>query len=87
VQSPTSETCQELIARLSEFLDGELDPVLCEGIERHLATCAYCRTMVNTTRQTLRLYRMARASVPRSVHAHLVQALGSEQVGLFKEEN
>jgi anti-sigma factor RsiW len=76
MQSPTSETCRALIAQLSGFLDGELDAARCEKIERHLATCSYCRAIADTTQTMLALYHGAREDVPRSAHAHLLQVLG-----------
>ncbi|MEW5717655.1 MAG: zf-HC2 domain-containing protein [Chloroflexota bacterium] len=78
MQSPRSKTCQELIAQLSDFLDGELDAALCEKIERHLATCHACRVAADTLRKTIALYHGARVAVPREAHAHLVQVLGIE---------
>jgi anti-sigma factor RsiW len=79
MQPTVSQFCQELIAQLSGFLDGELDAALCQAIERHLATCRYCRVVVDTTEKTLLLYRDAPAeAVPRDVHAHLIKALGLE---------
>jgi len=65
-----------LIAQLSGFLDGELDAALYEKIERHLATCSYCRAIADTTQTMLALYHGAREDVPRSAHAHLLQVLG-----------
>ncbi len=80
MQVPLSKTCQELIAQLSDFLDGELDAALCEKIERHLATCDACRVATDTLRKTIALYHDRRVAVPREVHAHLIQALGLEQM-------
>lgn len=34
--------CEEAIAKLLEFLDGELDEIARRGIERHLETCREC---------------------------------------------
>lgn len=68
--------CQELIAQLSNFLDGELDPALCEKIEQHLAECPYCHTVADTVQTMLALYRGAPSAVPRETHAHLLQVLG-----------
>jgi anti-sigma factor (TIGR02949 family) len=76
MQNQISETCKELIAQMSDFLDGDLDAGLCEKIERHLAACPDCRTLADTLQKTLTLYRGARADMPRDAHAHLIQALG-----------
>jgi anti-sigma factor (TIGR02949 family) len=76
MQYPVSVTCQELIAQLSGFLDGDLDAALREKIERHLATCSDCHTLADTLQKTLALYRRAREDVPRRVHARLFRVLG-----------
>ncbi len=74
-----SETCKQLMAQLSNFLDGELDPALCEKIERHLATCPMCSIVVDTTKKTITLYRDApQQEIPTEVRQHLIQALGLE---------
>jgi anti-sigma factor RsiW len=80
MQSQISTTCRALLAELSGFLDGELDAALCEKIERHLATCHSCRVVADTMRKTIALYRGTRVAVSREVHAHLMRAVGLEQV-------
>jgi anti-sigma factor RsiW len=74
-----SETCQQLIAQLSSFLDGDLDPALCEKIELHLATCPVCPVVVDTTKKTIALYHDAPLPpLPPTVRQHLIAALGLE---------
>lgn len=34
--------CEVAVAKLLEFLDGELDEIARRGIERHLETCREC---------------------------------------------
>lgn len=71
-----SESCKQLIAQLSSFIDGELDPRLCEKIEQHLAMCDNCRTVIDTTRKTIALYRDAPPEkIPREVRQHLIEVL------------
>ncbi len=48
--------CKQLIHRLSEYLDGELDASLAEELERHLQHCEDCRVVVDTTRKTIEIY-------------------------------
>lgn len=50
-------TCEELLKILSDYIDGEIDPRLCEGLERHLANCKPCQVVVDTLRKTIILYR------------------------------
>jgi len=39
-----SMTCRELFERLSEYLDGELSPDICQEISRHMEGCAPAST-------------------------------------------
>lgn len=83
---PSTKTCQELIAQLSNFLDGELDAALCEKIEQHLAECSDCHTVAETVQTMLALYRGAPRELPRDAHAHLLQVLGLETKRAFDSE-
>jgi len=72
-----TETCKQLIALLTDFLEGELDAARCHQIEAHLATCPYCHAVVDTTLKTLALYHGApREPMPEQVKQHLVEVLG-----------
>jgi anti-sigma factor RsiW len=50
-----SEQCREVFARLSEYLDEELDPALCEAIDEHNADCAPCEAFLASLRKTVDL--------------------------------
>jgi anti-sigma factor RsiW len=52
-------TCQELVARLSDYIDGALDPALVGEVERHVATCHGCHVVLDTTQCTILLARAA----------------------------
>jgi anti-sigma factor RsiW len=49
--------CREILASLSEYIDAELDPSLCEEIEAHMAGCSPCVAFLNTLKKTVVLYR------------------------------
>lgn len=49
--------CQGLLAAVSDYIDGELDPRLCADLEAHLAGCADCRIVMDTMRKTVVVYR------------------------------
>lgn len=49
--------CHELLAGLSEYVDGSLQAELCQEIERHLRECNKCRVVVNTLKKTVELYQ------------------------------
>lgn len=49
--------CEELLARLNEYVDGGVDPAICESFEHHLAGCDPCKVVVDNIRQTITLYK------------------------------
>jgi anti-sigma factor RsiW len=68
------EGCIELFNRLSEFIDGELDPPHRELIERHLADCKACRICLSTLERTIALCRHSgRTPLPDGFSQRLAQ--------------
>jgi anti-sigma factor RsiW len=55
--SEPSHECRDLLARLSQYVDGELPPEECQLIEKHVADCQPCMALLDTLRRTLRLCR------------------------------
>ena len=49
--------CEELLAMLNEYVDGGVDPGVCEQFEHHLAGCNPCQVVVDNIRQTITLYK------------------------------
>ena len=49
--------CREYIADLNAYIDGEMDPTLCEEIEKHIGECRNCRLMVDSLKMTVKLCR------------------------------
>lgn len=49
--------CRELFAKLSEYIDDELDPANCDTIEAHLQKCEPCQACLATLKQTVALCR------------------------------
>jgi len=49
--------CDELIAVLSDYIDGTLDEATRQAAEEHLSTCHNCHLVLDTTQQTILLYR------------------------------
>ena len=47
--------CRDVLANLSDYVDGEVSFVLRKEIERHLARCRRCRVVLDTTRRTLKI--------------------------------
>ncbi|RJQ66538.1 MAG: zf-HC2 domain-containing protein, partial [Desulfobacteraceae bacterium] len=49
--------CRDLFARMSEYLDNELDGTVRRTIEQHLAQCRPCRVCLGTLQRTVSLCR------------------------------
>jgi anti-sigma factor RsiW len=48
-----SAACEAIFARLSEYLDEELDPTLCSELDTHMEGCAPCRAFLESLRRTV----------------------------------
>lgn len=73
------QECKEIFARLSEYLDQDLPPDVCEQIERHMAGCAPCEEFVESLRRTVDLFRehatgAAPGPLPERARAELLEA-------------
>jgi anti-sigma factor RsiW len=55
--------CRMMLTEISAYLDGELDPTVCDAIDRHCRECVRCASLVNDLRDTVGLCRQA-ASLP-----------------------
>ena len=49
--------CLAMFAKLSEYLDNELDALTCKDIEDHARDCIPCKACLETLRQTIGLCR------------------------------
>jgi predicted anti-sigma-YlaC factor YlaD len=64
--------CEELVAYLSDYIDGDLTQELRADAQEHLATCQNCRVVLDTTQQMIVLLRR---SGPRTIPIERRQAL------------
>jgi anti-sigma factor RsiW len=65
---PMSRECQEILAGISTYLDGDLEATACAAIEQHCQTCTRCAALVTGLRETVGLCRQAAtAPLPESV--------------------
>lgn len=68
--------CGHLLDELSDYVEGEASDERCTEIERHLADCGDCRVVVDTLRQTIRLYRsLPEPSLPADARERLYRSL------------
>ena len=49
--------CDELLAMLNDYVDGDIAPGLCDELEKHLAGCNPCQVVVDNIRKTITLYK------------------------------
>lgn len=68
--------CEELLLMLNEYVDGTLDPTVCDGFEQHLSGCNPCQIVVDNIRKTVTLYKAGETyEVPRAFSDRLHDAL------------
>jgi anti-sigma factor RsiW len=69
--------CKNLLASLSDYVDGSLNENLCSEIERHMAGCENCRVVVDSLRKTIYLYQVTSepSTVPDDVRQRLFSRL------------
>jgi len=68
--------CEELLATLNQYVDGDVDPGICEPFQEHLRGCNPCQIVVDNIRQTIRLYKAEEQyQLPPSLHERLSRVL------------
>lgn len=78
----TTMECREIFAQLSEYLDGELPPDVCEQISEHIEDCPPCVEFVESLKKTVGLCKgmaveseAAPRPLPEDLKARLMAAL------------
>jgi anti-sigma factor (TIGR02949 family) len=71
------KNCKDLLGSLSSYIDGDLDPQLCEELEKHLAGCTDCQVVLNTTKRTIDLVHapIEKPDLPEDVRERLFKRL------------
>ena len=68
--------CEELLAMLNDYVDGDIDPGVCDDLKRHLDGCNPCQVVVDNIRQTITLYKAGEVyPMPDEFRACLHQTL------------
>lgn len=49
--------CDELLRMLNDYVDGDIDPSICQEFEKHISGCNPCQVVVDTIQKTITLYR------------------------------
>ena len=76
----TRLACDDVMQRVTEYLDEALPPGAKGSFERHLAECVGCARYLQEIRQTVhRLGALPREPMPASMKVRLLRALHSRQ--------
>lgn len=74
--------CKELIEGLNGYLDGEAAPLVRAEVEEHIHACPGCRCLVDTCRQTIRVYRTHPVpELPAALHRRVMDRVRREKSG------
>lgn len=75
------EQCRKLLASLSDYVDGDLEEMICADIEQHMAGCENCRIVVDTLRKTVSLYQVTAEEpcLPTDVRQRLLRRLDLDE--------
>ncbi len=68
--------CKGVIRELSNYIDGDLDPVVKAELERHLGHCEDCTMIVDQTRKTIQIFCDSEpVELPGEVRSRLHESL------------
>lgn len=49
--------CEDLLRMLNDYVDGDIDPAVCDSFEEHLQDCNPCKVVVDNIRKSIKLYK------------------------------
>lgn len=69
--------CEEVLANISDYVDGDLAKDLCAKIELHMSECRNCRVVVDTMRRTVEIVQLSDEGdeLPSDIHQRLLARL------------
>lgn len=80
--------CNELLAALNEYVDGALDPGVCQQFEEHLKGCNPCQVVVDNIRHTIQLFKAGEPfEMPPDFHKQLHELLWAKWRARFGSGN
>ena len=50
-------TCTDFLSKLTDYFDGHISAELLDEVKTHTAGCKHCEVVLDTTRQTIEVYR------------------------------
>ena len=60
----TKQECSEIFAKLSEYLDGELPPNVCETMAHHIEGCGPCVEFLESLKKSVELSKRSTKQIP-----------------------
>jgi anti-sigma factor RsiW len=67
-------SCRDFLAELSGYLDGDVTASLRADLEAHLAECATCQVIYDSTRKTIRIVTdVGSIEVPREISERILR--------------
>ena len=79
--------CTEFLANLTDYFDAKTAAALRADLEQHMAGCSHCHVTVNTTRQTIEIYRNKELfELPEAIREQLHKAVLSKCAAMKKKK-
>ncbi|MFC1852928.1 anti-sigma factor family protein [candidate division CSSED10-310 bacterium] len=71
--------CKEIMKKISEYVDGELNEQDCQSIKEHINNCPACQTFIQSFSNTIELCKdLLKADIPPETRQRLHQRLKEE---------
>jgi anti-sigma factor (TIGR02949 family) len=81
-KAQATSRCKRLFSLLSDYLDQELDPSLCQNLESHLGDCSPCKAYLASLEETIRrCKRHCTEEVKANVRAQVRELLQTVATG------
>lgn len=77
--------CDDIIALLDEYLDGETDASVTEAVEAHISACAECRAALEEKRELRRLVSLLDETPPDDMHARVMEKVRLDSAAKAKK--
>jgi anti-sigma factor RsiW len=79
--------CTEFLANLTDYFDAKTATALRVELEQHIAGCSHCHVTVDTTRQTIEVYRNNEVfELPESIRTQLQNAVLTKCANLKRKK-
>ena len=78
--------CEDLLQAMNDYVDGNVDPGICEQFEQHLSGCNPCQVVVDNIRKTITLYKSGQPyEMPAEFHQRLRAAIREKWKATFSK--